>query len=234
MPLDISDLLTPVPAAAAPVSIRFPGGIRMSGQLPNVAPATSLENASMALGRMTSGLGPLGSVFALIEAVIAIKDFAEAVPGLIVDPSPVVEAIEKLVAAISKLLQLVPQLSIPILVFDVIVAVIALLEGLLEEIGALAEQLDRIAEAEALVEDAPDLEPILDQAKVDVATSMANLEASLGEVGAILAVVNGFASAIGLDPIPVGGSIGSDPTAAVAILEDLVAALSVVRDAIPV
>lgn len=233
MPLDTSDLFQPVPAAADPVSIRFPGGIRMSGQLPNVAPATSLENAAIALGRMTGGLGPLGAVFALIEAVIAIKDFAEAVPGLIVDPTPVVEAIEKLVAAISKLLQLVPQLSIPILVFDVVVAVIALLEGLLEEISALAAQLARIEAAEALVDEAPELEPILVQARADVKTSMENLEAMLAEVGAILGVVNGFASAIGLE-LPIGGSIGSDPTSAVPILEELVETLTVVRDAIPV
>lgn len=233
MPLDTSDLFKPVPAAAAPVSIRFPGGIRMSGQLPNIAPATSLENAAMALGRMTGGLGPLGAVFALIEAVIAIKDFAEAVPGLIVDPTPVVEAIEKLVAAISKLLQLVPQLSIPILVLDVVVAIIALLEGLLEEIEALSAQLDRIDAAEDLVDDAPDLQPILDQARVDVQTSMENLEASLTEIGAIIAVVNGFASAIGLE-LPIGGSIGNSPSEAVPILRELVATLSVVRDAIPV
>ena len=233
MPLDTSDLFKPVPAAADPVSIRFPGGIRMSGQLPNVSPASSLENASMALGRMTGGLGPLGSVFALIDAVIAIKDFAEAVPGIIVDPTPVVEAIEKLVAAVSKLLQLVPQLSIPILVLDVVIAVLALLEGLLEEITALADQLERIEEAEELVDDAPALQPVLDQAREDVTTSMSNLETSLQEIGAILAVVNGFASAIGLE-IPIGGSIGSDPSVAIPILEDLVAALSVVRDAIPV
>ncbi len=232
MALDTSDLFKPVPAAADPVSIRFPGGIRMSGQLPNVAPATSLENASMALGRMTGGLGPLGAVFALMDAVIAIKDFAEAVPGLIVDPTPVVEAIEKLVAAISKLLQLVPQLSIPILVFDVVVAVIALLEGLLEEIAALAAQLERIEEAEELVDDAPALAPILDQARADVATSMQNLEASLVEIGAILAVVNGFASAVGLE-LPFGGSIGNNPAEAIPVLEDLVETLAVIRDAIP-
>lgn len=233
MPLDITGLTSPVPAAAPAVSIRFPGGIRMSGALPTVHPATKLENAAMALGRATSGLGPLSAVFAVIEAVIAIKDFAVAVPALIVDPEPVVEAIKDLVKAVSKLLSLIPALSLPILIYDVIVATICLLEGLVLELAVLAAQIEKIETVEAQAVTVPALAPIAAAARVDVATQMGNLQATLGEVGSIIGVVNAMGEPLGLPQIPVGTDMGSDPTAAVVVLTDLVNVLTAIRDAIP-
>lgn len=233
MAFDTSDLTRPVPPAAQPISVIFPGGVRISGQLPSTSPATKLENAAMLLGRATAGMGPLSPIFDLIGAMLAVKDFAEAVPSLLTDPSALVEATSKLVTKISRLARLIPQLSLPLLILGLVDALLCLLEGLVEEMAALVAQVERIDAAEASVVLAPALAPVIVAARADVVTQMGNLQVTLGEADAIVGVINALGQLIGLEPIPTGTSVGSDPSAAVEALGSLVDAIRAVRATIP-
>lgn len=223
----------PVPVAAPSLGVRFPGGIQMSAQLPTTSPSSNLENAAMLLGRVTAGLGPLGAVFSVIEAVLAIKDFADAVPKLLTEPTAVVEAIVELGKKVSKLVSLIPQLSFPIMLFDMVEAMVTLLEGLQVELAALVAQQDQIALAEAELPNAPGLGPVIDQATADVATQSDNLGSILVDVDAIIGIINIFAQVLGIQ-VPASGSLPNDPGEAIDALDPLIKILRDLLNAIPV
>lgn len=217
------------------LSVRMPGGPILSVAVPQTSP-TDLAVAKNLITQANAALAPLAPLFNTIDAVLAVKDFAEAVPDLLTNPSAVVQAVADLVEKVDKLAALVPQLSVPILAVDLIDVIITALSGFIDQLGTIVEQQIKIAAAlttaetpgnEGLVEIAACAQTLNDQV-------MADLAAGAGPLNQVIGVLNLLLELAGLDPIPDLAEIGDDAEAAIDQLGTVVETLGTLRDAIPV
>jgi hypothetical protein len=195
--------------------------------------ADALTQARALIGAANAALAPLSPVFRIIDAVLAVKAFAEAVPELIVNPGAVVEAVIELVAKIGRLAALVPQLSLPLTILGLVDAVITLLEGVLAELTVIEQQAARVeatrTSAAGLPADAQvALLAIADAATAQLEVRRADLATALGTVRPVIALLNTLGGLAGLPALEVeeGGSTEA--------LNAAVTALRTFRNAIPV
>lgn len=230
--INTTGAVAPLPAAAAPVRITLPGGLVVGGIVHNIGP-DGLQQARAALGSLNAALAPLGPVFSIIDAFLAVKGFAEAVPELIVNPGALIEAVGELISKIARLAGLIPQLSVPLIVVGLIDAVLALLSGLDLQLMAIAAQEAKIATAAGMVATVPALGPIVEAATAQTDTARANVMASLEDLGPVMGIINVFAGLAGLGPVSIASGGGGSTAAAREAIGALVDALTVVRSAIP-
>lgn len=229
----------PVPTPAAPpLRLSLPGGMAVAG-VPTSVGADALTQALALVGAAGPAMAPLAPAFTIIDAVLAVKDFAQAVPELIVNPGAVVEAVVKLVAKIGKLASLIPQLSVPLMILGVVDAVIALLGGLALQLNQIAAQEARIAAAVAAAADLPEpargaLEAIAGQATAAVGVQRADVATALSGADPLLGIVNAFVGLIGLPGLDLSIDVTSGSTQdAVDALNAGISALQQFRRTIP-
>ena len=173
----------------------------------------------------------------MIGAVIAVKKFADAVPGLITNPGALVEAIAELIEKIDGLLQLIPQLSVPLLVLDLLDMILLFFQGMTEVLTALVAQENRIAVAQQVASDQElaELQAAVDCATDQLAAQLANLSAGAGPVDQLIGVINIFVSLVpGIPEVPTLGDLPDDPTEALAAVQAFTDILTSVRNAIPI
>lgn len=230
----------PVPAASAPpLRLSLPGGLVVAGVATQVG-ATSLSQALALVEAAGPAMAPLGPVFSIIDALLAVKAFAEAVPGLITNPGALVDAITDLVAKITRLGSLIPQLSVPLMLIGVIDAAIALLSGLALELGTIAAQEARIAAATAHAATLPAgpgaaLLTITAAATAAVAIQKGDVAQSLAGAGPLLGIATTFGGLIGLGGVSVDVDVTAGSTQdAVDALDAAVVVLQTFRGSIPV
>lgn len=238
--MSVTPPIPPVPAPGpAPLSVTLPGGMVLNGVAEQIG-ADALTQARMLIASANAALAPLGPVFAIIDAVLAVKDFAQAVPEVIVNPGAVVEAVTALVGKIGKLASLIPQLSVPLLILGLVDAVIALLEGLQAELVVIAQQEARIeasrTSAALLPEDArAALEAIADAAEGQLVTRRADLATALASVGPVVGILNAFAELAGISGFSLDVDVSSGGTQQAAdALGSAVSTLRAFRSSIPV
>lgn len=229
----------PVPQPAAqPLTLSLPGGLSIAG-VPTAVGADSLTQALALVGAAGPAMAPLGPVFSIIDAVLAVKDFAQAVPELIVNPGAVVEAVVKLVQKIGKLASLIPQLSVPLLILGVVDALIALLGGLALRLSEIADQEERIAAAVAAASSLPDpargaLEAIATSSTEQVAVARADIATALVGADPLLGIVNAFVGLIGLPGLSLSIDVTSGSTSdAIDALNAAIGVLQQFRRTIP-
>lgn len=238
--MPISVPIPPIPvAAAAPITVTLPGGLVVSGAAEEIG-ANALAQARALLRSANSALAPLGPAFTIIDAILAIKGFADAVPELVVNPGAVVEAVVELGTKVSRLASLIPQLSVPIMVVGLIDAVLALLTGLQAELAVIADQMARIETTRATAATLPDaaraaLESIADAASAQVQVQRGDLATALSSIGPVLGIITTFASLAGVPGVSLDVDVtsGSVDEAADA-LGVAASALGAIRSSIPV
>lgn len=203
--------------------------------VPDINPSDLAITKSL-LSQGNAALAPLLPVFNIIDALLAVKDFAEAVPGLITDPTALIDATAALIEKISKLAQLIPQLSVPFLVVDLIDVGITALNGFVTELEKIVEQETAIAAAITKANTPPVntalLEVTVCATEINDATKQ-GLEEGLGPLNTFFGVLSIFLSLIGQPPIPDVADLGEDSAAAIAALQDTVKLLQDIRNAIP-
>lgn len=215
--------------------IRFPGGATLQVLTSQTIP-NGLQVTKSLLSQASSALAPLAPIFNLIDALLAVKEFAEAVPKLLTDPTALAEAIINLVEKIAKLASLIPQLSVPLLIVDLFDVVIGALDGVVTELEKVVAQEARIQAAiakaqesgnEALQDSIDCANDINDQVKAGIAAGVAPLNP-------LFAVMNIFLGLIGAPEIPSIENLPDDASEAVEYLGDFVDILQNARDAIPI
>lgn len=215
--------------------IRLPGGAALSVMVPDINPS-DLAITKNLLAQGNAALAPLLPVFNIIDALLAVKDFAEAVPGLLTDPSALVSAIESLIEKIAKLAQLVPQLSVPFLVVDMIDVAITALNGFVTQLEIVVQQELRIAAAVVKANTAPVNAALLEVTvcadSINAATKQ-GISEGLGPLNTLFGLLSIFLGLIGQPPIPDVAELGDDTAEAIASLRAVVDLLQGIRDAIP-
>lgn len=235
----------PQPAPACPtvtvgdqtVSIRLPGGPVIAPSVSATFP-TSLDVAKNLLGQANAAMAPLAPIFNIIDAVLSVKDFAQAVPELITNPGALIEAIGKLISKIAALASLIPQLSVPFLIVDVIDVIIVSLEGIVEQLQIIVAQNARIAAAAAKAAEPGNgaLLSVVSCAEGLQVQAMEGLNAGAQPINRLIGILNLL---LGLVPpgnltIPTLENLPPDAEDAVAQLEEVVHVLRTVREAIPI
>ncbi len=222
---------TEVDASLADVGITLPGGVRLSP----TDPTQTRRGTSVALMvQLNTALAPLQPLFNLIAVVFSIKDTFDAVKSL--NPFSIGEAIAKLVTHIEKLAALLPPVSVPLLVRDAVDALILFLTSLRDDLTLLAAQKVSIdaAVTSAATNDSPELAEVAECAQENLEAEMTALGNSMAAPMRLVAVINLLGNLVGLNPVPVSGSIGVDPVPALTTINAVLAALTTVRAAIPV
>jgi len=214
--------------------IRFPGGSRICASPPGIVGPTEDELAQILMAQVSPALAPLQPIFDLIGALVAVKDFAEAVPQILVDPSALVEATADLVEKVTSLAAILPPLSVPVLIVDLITTLLKYLEGTLAQLQLLVEQQERInaARETAVEEELSELLAGVECAEQQLEGLLESLQDGAGPINNLLEVINAVASLAGLPeiaPFSISGTISESVEA----IEGLVETLTAARDAIP-
>lgn len=236
--MSITPPTVPVPApAVAPLRLSLPGGMAVAG-VPLSVGADGLTQALALVAAAGPAMAPLAPVFTLIDAVLSVKDFAQAVPELLTNPGALVEAIAALVQKIGKLASLIPQLSIPRTILDVVDALIALLGGLVVQLQAIAAQEARIASASAaaalLQQPARGaLETIASSATQAVAVQRADLAMVLLGAAPLIGIVNVFMGLIGAPGLSLSTDMSGSTQSSIEALNAALVVLSSFRRSIP-
>lgn len=215
--------------------IRFPGGSRICASPPGIIAPPPDELAQILMGQASTALAPLEPIFNMINTLVAVKDFAEAVPALLFDPSQLVEATESLIENVNALASLAPPLSVPALLIDLLNTILQYLAGIVERLQSLVEQQVRIEEArtQAITNGLTDLLVHVECSEEQVLTILDNIQSSSGPIGSLIVAINSLGSLIGLPEIAFGDLTGN-VSETLDQISDLVTTITVARDAIPI
>jgi hypothetical protein len=232
--IDLSGVVGAVPTVCTQLRVTLPGGLAVQGSAPYLG-ASPLEASRATISAVTSALAPLGPVFAILDALLAVVKFAQTVPKVVTRPDKVVAAVLDVVKKSGALASLVPQLSVPLMILGVIDVVIAHLAGLRDEVTALSALATRADEVAALAETVPSLGPISVEVQSQITSRRAQIECGMGDVQPLLGTISALAELIGLPPITVSGDATTGTLDDLAtMLDDLVEALTNLRATIPV
>lgn len=218
--------------------VTMPGGARICAQFPSAGAPSPLELSKQLLAQTSAAMAPLKPIFDIIEFAVSVKDFAEAVPGLLTDPSALVQAVEALVSNVVDLAAIIPQLSVPLMILDLVDAILAYLTGLSAELTALSAQVSAIDAAEVIAIGPPTLDVLqdcVDVARTQLDAQLQNLANGAGPIDEIIGLLNIFVGLIGLPEIP---TIGDADTSDIQAFADQIGAfvdvLTAFRATIPI
>lgn len=221
-------VVSPVPSRD--LSLTLPGGLTINATWPSVSPPTQLQQALQMIAQSGAAVAPFQPIFNLINLGLATVDFAKAVPQLIVDPSAVLEALEKLIEAAARVAQVAPPLSIPSLVVGLIDVLLAFLGGAVSELQEQAAFSERIEAVRHIMEETGNaaLQEAIDCAESNLLARQENFQETLSSAGGFVVLINAIGAILSLPAVP--GLDGSS----LAALENTIKVIQGVRDAIPI
>jgi hypothetical protein len=222
------------PSTCTQLRVVLPGGMVIQGSTPGLG-SSPLEVARAAISAANGALAPLGPIFALLDVLMAVIDFAKSVPKVVSQPWEVTSALIDLVKKGAALASLVPQLSVPIMVLGIIDVIIAFLTGIQHEVGKLVLLEAKKNQVAVLVGDVPALGPIVAGVEAQIAARRSQVACAMGDAAPLLSVVSKLMKLIGLPPVELSG----DPSAGAledlaSLLDTLVGVLTQIRSTIPV
>lgn len=184
--------------------ISFPGGVEIcSDSVPN-----PLEGMNRLFGKLNTALAPLVPIFLIIEVAISLKNCITAIPDCITSvppsPKPILDCTKQLIKTLEQLLKMIPQLSIPVLIVGIIDAIISFILAYRNSVATLIAKEEAIIEAEATAAKLSNTQMaiLLKCAHDNLGVEFSNLNASMGPVNHLLAIVNGLLDIVGLPCIP--------------------------------
>lgn len=234
VPIDLSGVVGTIPTVCTQLRVTLPGGLAVQGTVPQIG-ASPLEAARATIGSLNSAMAPLGPVFSILDAVLAIVKFAQEVPKVVMRPDKVVAALVDVVAKAGKLASLVPQLSVPLMVVGCVDVLIAFLSGISVELTSIATLEGKANELAQIAEEVEAMGPIAAGVTAQVAARRAQVSCAIGDAQPLLGIINVFCDLVGLPPVSldVDADSGSLEDVAAAIAAT-VHALEALRNAIPV
>lgn len=219
------------------ICVTMPGGseicVTADPNLPNAAAA-----AKKMFETVNSALAPLVPIFNVIDVVFALKDCILAIPQSLAppNPKPILECSKNLLAKLGALSKILPYVSVPAMIVMIIDAIIGYLEGYAEEVRRMIARAESIARSATRAQELGNvqLEAVLDCAKTNLDLELQNLNQGAEPLNRLIGVLNGFAGLAGLPCVPSVGSLSELTEEALLPIEELIALLLEIRNAIPV
>lgn len=134
-----------LPSPPEPLSVRLPGGITITAApiTPGLV-VTDLGNVQALMAQLSPAFAGMAPAMTLIEAVVALFDVVNAIPGLIVgDVQSFTDALSRVAEAVGKLAGMAPQLSVPLAINDGLRAVSAMLRALSASLAGVSSAAAR-------------------------------------------------------------------------------------------
>lgn len=222
------------------LSVTLPGAATIS--LATFVAPNAQQYTEKLMAQLNAALTPLVPFFKMLDAMLAIKGFAEAVPGVVTNPGKVVSKLGELATKIGALAELLPQVSIPITIRSILTLLVAYVAALRSQVAALVTVKQRIAAAQAKVTvlvdaGAPDAAASLlvttECAQLSLAAQMTAVSAGAAPFNRLIGVINLIGGLIGLPEIPAFTDVGTDPELALAPIDALSKVLEDLRSSIP-
>lgn len=233
------------------LSIRFPGGATLKiPSPPGLDIAVAGDYGKQILASASAALMPLQPIFNIIELLLVVVEFAQAVPdslGPPPDPTKVIALIPKLKKKLDKLLAMIPPLSIPAFVKDILRVILVFLKGLRANLSAAATlnlAIDagraRVGELDALaaqglisLDVGLALSASIDCAEISVGAMLAGMAQGAAPLETLLGIIRAFIQLVGLPfEIPTMASLGGSVTVAIDAIDALILVLGTVQVAI--
>lgn len=233
MPIDVSIIVTTTRPAADSLHVTLPGGVQIAA-LPQMPVPDAGAMTRALLGQLNAALAPLTPALRLIDFALAAFETIQAIPAAFVDPSELIEQIEKLARSAGALASFIPAVSVPVLAGELVDVLIAYMEGLINEIQAIQALQAKIEAARVQAGTYPALSLVIAVSEADVAVHLESMNKGLGPVGTLIRVANVILSIAGISAVPSLDDLGADTTGAITALRDAVNALRTVRAALPV
>jgi hypothetical protein len=215
-----------IPPFEDPFEITLPGNVTME--------AINLMEI------LQPALTPLVPLFNVVDTIVAMFNCIKAIPDTLgppPDPTIIATCLPALSEHIAKLLQLLPQLSVPHMMKRIATLAISVLRVTRSHLLHLQQQMVEILGAidrATQLEDAG-LMAVIQCAQANVAQEAANVGKSLASLGRLLGLFNLFSGMVGGPQAPdLSNLVGRPLDEAIPPLNDLIAALELARDAIPV
>jgi hypothetical protein len=224
-----------VEVVARDLAITFPGGAEIQVQYPGVGAPSGAELVNQLLAQASAATAPLTPIFNIIEAILAIKDFASTVPEVVLNPGAVVEAIEELISKVDNLAAIVPQLSVPLMILGYIDTIISGLNALIVELQAIQDLETRTATAAQLAIDISSdaLTASVECSNAVITARKGNLNESIAPLNSVIELVASLGKLVGLN-IPTLETLSDDSQEAIDSLTAFVSTLTTLRNSIPV
>lgn len=233
----LAALCIQIPMSPTGICIPLPGGAE-------ICPTQGMDLGDPSevlrgfLAQLSPAFAPLTPVFIIIGVVKAVVDCVQAIPdslGPPPDPTAIAECIPPLVEKLEKLLKLLPQYSVPLMVKNTINAVVLFLTALKNELNVIISETERIIAATTLagIPGNELLASIVDCASTNANTMLANMQASMQPLGALIDLINIFLGLIGQDPITGVPDLSGGASEALAPIDDFIEVLQTVAAAIP-
>jgi hypothetical protein len=205
-----------VPIVTSFPQIRLPGGPILSA-LPQTAEPDETAATKSLLGQAMTAMAPLVPLFRIMDTILALKDFAAAVPEAVTtfDPSGLVDALGRVSSTADALAQFVPALSVPLLMRDILTVLVRYLSSIETDLDSIQVQITAAAAAElgadTVESESPGTAAALRNtaactaACVAVAAEdrLAAVTAAMGPMASLLQLVGILAGIAGL-PVPPG------------------------------
>ena len=232
---------TPPPPPPTTIQIRFPFGITLESMaLSNTLVATQLNHVQSLLAAAVPALATFQPIFVLVDTVIALKDVAVSIPGLIVgDVDTFLSALERVVNGVSKLTGVVPQVAVPVLVLDLVSFLVVVLNVLIDQLDIILALEAKAAAALEAAQTAPeayraDLLNTVQCSEEEAAALLEHAVAAMNPVQNILAIIGILTQLVqGLPGMPDVGDLTGSAEDVRATLEELRDALQDLLNVIP-
>lgn len=233
MPIDVTLLVTTTRPPADPLEVRLPGGVSIAA-IPQVPIPDAATMTRTLLAQLNAALAPLAPVLRLVDFAISAFDTISSIPAAFVDPSELIENIERLAQNANALASFTPAVGVPRLAGDFVDLMISYLDGMIDQLQAIQALQVRIAAAQAQVGTYPQLSVVVDAANADVAVHIAAMNDGMGPVGTLIRLANLILKMAGIAPISELPGVGSDVSGTIEALGAAVTALRSVRASLPV
>lgn len=233
----LAALCIQLPTAPTDICIPMPGGAELcpTQGLQFGDPSEVLQGF---FAQLSPALAPLTPFFLIIGLFKAVGDCVQAIPDTLgppPDPTALAQCIPALLEKLEGLLKLLPQYTIPLLVKRTLSTVVLILTSLKNELLNIIEEQEAIL-VSATAAGLPGnelLQSIVDCATTNADTALANMQASMQPLGALLDLVNIFLGLIGQDPIGAAPDLSGGAAEALAPIDDFIQILQTIADAIP-
>ncbi len=241
--IDIASECGTLVVTAQELCITLPGAVEVCVSVPDPTNFPDpIQLVKQLFAQLTAALTPLTPFFTVLDIVILLVKCVQAIPDGPTEIPPfktlIDECIPELPKKLAAILSLIPPLSIPITILGFVDALILLLEAFIGFLNRVISTLARIVDAETRAAElgSGSLSLIVDCANENAELDMTAFNESFGPLNLIFGLIDlfiGLANIPGVEGIPQLSDVGVDPTAALDPIEDFLASIRVIRDAIP-